>query len=873
MRLDPVRCAPSLATAERAIERAERVEEVLAPIAWPNAQVEAWLDWADAIPGDWPAETPAALGPDGPCDALLNGGPDRYAMRQAAWGLALKYFADPAEALAFQSSLFDLFACGLASPGPCLSFGARLHPLIADPVASPPLEVLPLERVADAPPSARSALDNRLAAVADQVRRCEGDRQACADPASNQALARAAHAARRAGASDAQIAEAIALGLAGHDAAPRPTVDLAFMNRSDAIAGEALGGRAALFGWRGEFTLTFSEKDARTLARSRAAPAAALDLFALREPEDISAAARLLTLCLDIEVSAGFCETPAQACLRRDWRPLRLGLAGLAERLVAEGLAYGSDAGRARACELAAIVRNAAHETSAALGRRLGAAPATGDDATLRNSEVLGAVVEPEVALRLGGRSLGAEPWTGPVAFAETADGAIVRVFHGAAVEAIDRLGLDGDAARDHVIGRRSLTEAPGLDPAALAARGFTDHEIGTAERALLEASDLRAAFAPAIVGAGFVRDVLGASESDLAAEDFDTLVQAGFDSDEIAAASDHVLGTGRLTDASFLTPPQRELFLSGDELPLEARLAMTTLLEDVCDTPLPVVIDLDFETGPEAAQAAQALAAGSGVRALVLRRAAAAADFAVDLPEPDEPPARAAAAPVRERIVERVVEAPRGRQRLPDRRKGYIQKAVVAGHKVYLHTGEYDDGALGEIFIDMHKEGAAFRSLMNNFAIAVSIGLQYGVPLDEFVDAFVFTRFEPSGAVTGNDQVRSATSILDYVFRELGISYLDRRDLATIDPGEMDRDGLASPVEPQPVARYISKGFSRGAAPDNLVFLPLARSAGGGDAQGAIADVCPDCGDLALVGQGRERVCSSCGSRPFGTGRDVGRS
>jgi ribonucleoside-diphosphate reductase alpha chain len=228
----------------------------------------------------------------------------------------------------------------------------------------------------------------------------------------------------------------------------------------------------------------------------------------------------------------------------------------------------------------------------------------------------------------------------------------------------------------------------------------------------------------------------------------------------------------------------------------------------------------------------------------------------------------------VRERIVERVVEAPPGRQRLPDRRKGYIQKAVVAGHKVYLHTGEYDDGALGEIFIDMHKEGAAFRSLMNNFAIAVSIGLQYGVPLEEFVDAYVFTRFEPSGAVTGNDQVRSATSILDYVFRELGISYLDRRDLATIDPAEIDRDGLASePAEPQPVARFISKGFSRGAAPDNLVFLPLARSAANGDGQEAIADVCPDCGDLALVGQGRERLCSSCGCRPFGSGRDSGRS
>ena len=126
-----------------------------------------------------------------------------------------------------------------------------------------------------------------------------------------------------------------------------------------------------------------------------------------------------------------------------------------------------------------------------------------------------------------------------------------------------------------------------------------------------------------------------------------------------------------------------------------------------------------------------------------------------------------------------------REREKLPDRRKGYTQKAVVGGHKVYLRTGEYDDGRLGEIFIDMHKEGAALRSLLNNFAIAISLGLQYGVPLEEYVDAFTFTRFEPQGPVQGNDTIKNATSILDYVFRELAISYLERFDLAHVDPSE----------------------------------------------------------------------------------------
>jgi ribonucleoside-diphosphate reductase alpha chain len=252
------------------------------------------------------------------------------------------------------------------------------------------------------------------------------------------------------------------------------------------------------------------------------------------------------------------------------------------------------------------------------------------------------------------------------------------------------------------------------------------------------------------------------------------------------------------------------------------------------------------------------------------VRREPPGADLALDLPPVTEP--RAAREPPQEpaeRIVERVVERERTRRKLPDRRKGYIQKAAVGGHKVYLHTGEYDDGELGEIFIDMHKEGAAFRSLMNNFAIAISIGLQYGVPLDEFVDAFVFTRFEPAGPVTGNDTVRSATSILDYIFRELGISYLGRHDLASADPGELNADGLghgkAAPpptaAEPQPASRFISRGFSRGAAPDNLVFLPVA-SRPASDGASEATDVCAACGDVAVVRKGASLICETCGAR-----------
>ncbi len=162
------------------------------------------------------------------------------------------------------------------------------------------------------------------------------------------------------------------------------------------------------------------------------------------------------------------------------------------------------------------------------------------------------------------------------------------------------------------------------------------------------------------------------------------------------------------------------------------------------------------------------------------------------------------------EKIVERVIHL-QDRERLPHRRKGYTQKASVGGHKVYIRTGEYQDGRLGEIFIDMHKEGAAFRSLMNNFAIAVSIGLQYGVPLEEFVEAFTFTRFEPQGIVTGNDAIKMSSSILDYTFRELAISYLDRHDLGHVNKDDLDADTIGGgEAQSELVDRATSRGFIR---------------------------------------------------------------
>ena len=224
---------------------------------------------------------------------------------------------------------------------------------------------------------------------------------------------------------------------------------------------------------------------------------------------------------------------------------------------------------------------------------------------------------------------------------------------------------------------------------------------------------------------------------------------------------------------------------------------------------------------------------------------------------------------------------APRGMRRaLPNRRSGYTQKAKIGGHSVFVRTGEYDDGSLGEIFLDMHKEGAAFRSILNSFAIAVSLGLQYGVPLEEYVDAFTFTRFEPNGMVQGHDYIKMATSVLDYIFRDLAIAYLERHELGQVKPEDLDSTSAQEPRSPNGVAGHRTAATYAGAAPahrppDAGKAARMARSDGESAARfkaaregsrvarlkGYEGDPCPVCGHLTLVRNGTCLKCETCGS------------
>ena len=906
---------------QREIERADGVDLVSAPRDWTGARIEAWLDWGDALPADHPAiDLPQALQPSSDIDPALGGGPDRYARRTAAWGLALKMF-DAEGALAFREALLASLLSGEAAPARTLASGARAHPLAPAEAAAQAETIVGLGdiefdraidahlaavRAAEAATAGAQAVSRALQAVTSAVSRCEGDASACADPLRNPALGRAARAAREAGASDGLIRRAIGLASAGEglwsDAAaapvnaPAPLVLSAAREVAEAMSPQA--NRVAVAAWdTGAVILAFDRRDAEAAQRALDAPRAAIDVRAFADaPERLAATAHLWTLALEIETAAGFCADPAAAARRQAWRPLGLTLAGLSEHLAAQGLAYASDAGRRTAQILFAVATAGALEASIDLAKALGPYPEYAGETQarlrglkakpladvlkaakahgLRHAEVTALFADAELSLRLGGASLAGEAWSGPLTVAETDDGVLLTHLSTEARAGLVALGVDPAAAERRLLGEGDLAEAPGVDHARLQALGFTAHEIGLAEQALPVLRDLRAAFAPAIVGAGFAQDVLGAPAQALTDPAFDLLAFAGVSANDIAAAQAHACGHGTLKGWDAITAEQQAVFAGRAEIGPQAQIAMAAALDALSEAPSLIPLTLAHDEPPVAAQRLQAAAARAGLRAVRLVRAPAPAWLRLELPAAEDEAPRRAAPPqpvVTERVVEKIVERERSRRKLPDRRKGYIQKAAVGGHKIYLHTGEYDDGELGEIFLDMHKEGAAFRSLMNNFAIAISIGLQYGVPLDEFVDAFVYTRFEPAGPVTGNDTIRSATSILDYIFRELGVSYLDRQDLANADPQEFNADGLGAGKAvaeadgeeedaPQPASKFMSKGFARGAAPDNLLVLPFGRKTAR-ETLGETADVCPSCGGLTLVRHGQRLECTTCGA------------
>ncbi len=467
-----------------------------------------------------------------------------------------------------------------------------------------------------------------------------------------------------------------------------------------------------------------------------------------------------------------------------------------------------------------------------------------------RNAQV--SVVAPTgtIGLVMDCDTTGIEPDFALVKFKKLAGGGNLKIINRAVPAALAALGYAQQEIDDiiaYALGRGTLEEAPGVSLADLRREGFEDRHIRALQERLKTAFDLTYAFMPAALGEDFCVHVLGLPQARLSSTGYEILRDLGFSDEEIHQANLFCCGAMTVEGAPHLKPEHYAVFdcatpcgrIGERSLSLEAHLKMMAACQPFISGAISKTANLPARAKIADCARAYMLAWRLGLKSIALYRDGsklsqplASALLAGDEDEDEddfqeqiaEAPAAQKSKIVAERIVERVIERTPGRRRLPDRRKGYIQKAIVGGHKVYLHTGEFDEGELGEVFIDMHKEGAAFRSLMNNFAIAVSLGLQYGVPLDEYVDAYVFTRFDPSGPVQGNDQIKHATSILDYIFRELAISYLGRADLAHVNPDESAVDAIGHGVDSEKTqadaAKLISKGFSRSTVSDNLVVL-----------------------------------------------------
>jgi ribonucleoside-diphosphate reductase alpha chain len=431
----------------------------------------------------------------------------------------------------------------------------------------------------------------------------------------------------------------------------------------------------------------------------------------------------------------------------------------------------------------------------------------------------------------------GIEPDFALVKFKKLAGGGYFKIINQQVPEALKTLGYSekqiSDIA-DYAVGRGTLKDAPGVNHAALLKKGFDEASIAKIEQSLASAFEIKFAFNKWSLGEDFCKTKLKLTDAQLNDFGFDMLAALGFSKADIDAANEYCCGTMTVEGAPHLKDKHLAVFDCANPcgkigkrfLSAQSHIHMMAAAQPFISGAISKTINMPNSATVEECKDAYMLSWKLCLKANALYRdgsklsqplnAAIAAELAdVDDEDDREMAAKTLRQPqvIAERIVERIIHESQ-RRKLPERRKGYTQKAAVGGHKVYLRTGEYEDGKCGEIFIDMHKEGAAFRSLMNNFAIAISIGLQYGVPLEEF--------FEPSGMVEGNEAIKMSTSILDYIFRELAISYLGRNDLAHVDLGDIRSDTIGrgegdstrpsnQPELPELFNKAMSSGFVRG--------------------------------------------------------------
>ncbi len=551
-----------------------------------------------------------------------------------------------------------------------------------------------------------------------------------------------------------------------------------------------------------------------------------------------------------------------------------------------------------------------------------GDALALGEKYGFRNAQTTCIAPTGTIGLLMDCDTTGIEPDYALVKYKKLAGGGYFKIINQSVPFALQRLGYKSDEIQSIVrycVGTASLEEAPHINLSSLKTKGFTDEALSKIQQELPKVFDITFAFNKFVLGESFCEEVLGISSEELDSFDFNMLSYLGFSEKNIEEANNVICGTMTIENAPYLKQEHYSVFDCANTcgkygkrfIQPGAHIYMMAAAQPFLSGAISKTINMPNEATLEDMDNAHMLCWKLMLKGTAVYRdgsklsqplnSTLSAEFKLlevdDIVEKE---------PLK--IAEKIIEVVRERKRktLPHRRAGYTQKAVIGGHKVYLRTGQYSDGSLGEIFIDMHKEGAAYRSLMNCFAIAISLGLQHGVPLEEFVDAFVFTRFEPNGIVTGNERITMATSTIDYIFRDLAIHYLDRTDLAQVTPDDLRADAIGKNHESEPgetpsqdskdktsgiIQNKGEESLNKTTAPSDfqakenrsngqakaVEVIPILSNEGeGGQAvtakklistaviaklKGYEGDPCDDCGQLTLVRNGTCLKCQTCGA------------
>jgi ribonucleoside-diphosphate reductase alpha chain len=630
--------------------------------------------------------------------------------------------------------------------------------------------------------------------------------------------------------------------------------------------------------------------------------------------DDYLHAIRLWTIVLEISVLMA--QFPSKVVARRsyDFRTLGLGFANLGSLLMAMGIPYDSDEGRAVGGAMAAILSGQAYAASAEMASHLGPFPryeankehmlrvirnhrraahdaprseydqlgitpvgldakscpeelvacarecwdravALGEKHGFRNAQVTAIAPTGTIGLVMDCDTTGIEPDYALVKFKKLAGGGYLKIINQTIPPALRNLGYrqkEIEEVTRYCVGRGTLRGAPGVSYESLREKGVPQEALERVEALLPTSFSLSMAVNPSVLGRDVVTKALGLAEAK-ELPDLNILARLGYTKEEVEQADRYACGTMTVEGAPHLKQEHYAVFDTANKsgrwgtrfIAWKAHIGMMAAVQPYISGAISKTINMPGDATVEEVKEAYQLSWRRMLKAIALYRDGSKLSQPLSSLAPGSDPLADSILALRDRAPEVTTakvdpKKPR-RQLLPNRRKGYTQKAKIGGHSLFLRTGEYEDGGLGEIFLDMYKEGAAFRSLLHSFAMAVSIGLQYGVPLDEYIDSFTFTRFEPNGVVTGHDNLKMATSVLDFVFRDLAMTYRKRTDLVQVKPDDL--------ISTNTVEKDVGENGAQAS------HAHVARM------KGYEGDPCPSCGHFTLVRNGTCMKCETCGS------------